>query len=238
MGLVDRAFLVSHPKFHDKNLFFVINILLENSYPLQFIRRIFLRYLKFLIHNRDFHPTIPSPSSSESNKFFAIPFIKDISQTFRSIIHDNYGRLAFTVKNNLNDLIKLHKDPLPKMNHANVIYKISCKDCDASYVGQMGRRLATRLKKHKSITNYSSDFNTVVASHRLLGHDFNCDDTTILDEEPFYRKRLVSEMLHISQQSNGLNLNNDTSLLDHAYLPMIKKYLKFSKSPAPLLRTP
>jgi len=57
--------------------------------------------------------------------------------------------------------------------------------------------------------NYSSDSHTVVSSHRLLGHDFNWDDTIILDEEPFYRKRLVSEMLHISQQKNGLNLLND-----------------------------
>jgi len=150
------------------------------------------------------------------------------------MIQDNGGKLAFTVNNKLNGLIKLHKDPLPKMSHANVIYKISCRDCDASYVGQTGRRLATRLKEHRSMINYSSDSHTVVSSHKFLGHDFNWDDTIILNEEPFYRKRLVSEMLHISQQKNGLNLQNDTSSLNDAYLPMIKKCLEFSKSPAPL----
>jgi len=141
MGLVDKTFHLSHPKFHEKNLSFVINILLENSYPLQFIHRIILRRLKSLIHNRVSHLTTPLPS----------------------------------------------------------VYKIFCRDCDASYVGQTGRRLTTRLKEHKSMVNYSSESYTVVSSHRLLGHDFNWEDTTILDEEPCYRKRLVSEMLHISQ---------------------------------------
>jgi len=83
------------------------------------------------------------------------------------MIHDSGGKLAFSVNNKLNSLIKLHKDPLPKMNHTNVIYKILCKDCDASYVGQTGRRLTTRLKEHKSIVNYSSESHTVISSHGL-----------------------------------------------------------------------
>jgi len=33
----DRAFLLSHPKYHQKNLELVINTLLNNDYPLSFI---------------------------------------------------------------------------------------------------------------------------------------------------------------------------------------------------------
>ncbi|KYN26867.1 hypothetical protein ALC57_03751, partial [Trachymyrmex cornetzi] len=36
-GLVDRVILLSIPKFHFDNLCFVINVLLENDYPLSFI---------------------------------------------------------------------------------------------------------------------------------------------------------------------------------------------------------
>jgi len=36
-GLIDRAFLLSHPKFHKKNIEMIIDLLLENGYPLKLI---------------------------------------------------------------------------------------------------------------------------------------------------------------------------------------------------------
>ena len=37
IGLFDKAFLLSHPDFHKKNLELAINCLLNNGYPLTFI---------------------------------------------------------------------------------------------------------------------------------------------------------------------------------------------------------
>ncbi|EFN64033.1 hypothetical protein EAG_03649, partial [Camponotus floridanus] len=59
------------------------------------------------------------------------------------------------------------------------------------------RHLITRLKEYRSNINKSFDNLSVVSMHRLLGHNFNWDDTTILDQELSYKKKLVSEMLHI-----------------------------------------
>jgi len=36
-GMIDRAFFLLHPTFQQKNLEFVINVLLDNGYPLAFI---------------------------------------------------------------------------------------------------------------------------------------------------------------------------------------------------------
>ncbi|XP_018353058.1 PREDICTED: uncharacterized protein LOC108754896, partial [Trachymyrmex septentrionalis] len=44
---------------------------------------------------------------------------------------------------------------------------------------------------------------------------------TFSDEEPSYRKRLISEMLHIKKQKNSLNLQTDTEGLNKAYLAII-----------------
>jgi len=44
----------------------------------------------------------------------------------------------FSKLNTLIYIIKEHKDVLPKFSTKNVVYKISCNDCDASYVGQIG----------------------------------------------------------------------------------------------------
>lgn len=231
MGLV---FHLSHPKFHEQNLSLIVNILLDSYfYPIHFIHKTILRRLKFLISNTNPYPS-STPLPSPSPHFFVIPFIKGIPRKLYTRIRDNGNKVAFSVNNKLNFFIKLHKDPLIKFNHSNVVYKIDCNDCDASYVGQTGRRLATRLRKHQVNINKPPDFLPVVSNHRLLGHDFNWNNTIILDEELSYKKRLVSEMLHICQQKNSFNIQNDTVLLDDSYFPIINKYFTLSKSPASL----
>ncbi|KYN14843.1 hypothetical protein ALC57_12952, partial [Trachymyrmex cornetzi] len=45
------------------------------------------------------------------------------------------------------------KDGLPHDSKENVVYKINCKNCDASYVGQTGRKLKTRINEHKNDIN-------------------------------------------------------------------------------------
>lgn len=49
VGLVDRAFLLSHPRYHNKNMELVIKTLLDNSYPLPLIFKTIHERLKFLI---------------------------------------------------------------------------------------------------------------------------------------------------------------------------------------------
>jgi len=46
----------------------------------------------------------------------------------------------------------------------------------------------------------------------------------ILDVEQFYHKRLISEILHIKIQKNGVNLMKDTELLDPVYILLINKF--------------
>jgi len=50
-GLVNRAFLLSHPIFHKKNLQFIIELLMDNGYPLNLIFKKINSRLKTLIYN-------------------------------------------------------------------------------------------------------------------------------------------------------------------------------------------
>jgi len=49
----------------------------------------------------------------------------------------------------------------------------------------------------------------------------NWTETTILDIESSYVKRMISEMIYIKRQDNGLNKNSDTALLPEVYSPII-----------------
>ena len=226
MGMVDKAFFLSHPEFHQKNLELIINILLNNDYPLDFIFKTIKTRLKYLIYNGN--ATLKdSTNDSESEhvkNWFTIPFIDSVSNKFRGITMDINSRLAFYSLNKLSMFIRVHKDPLQDSSKRNVVYKISCNDCNASYVGQTGRQLNTRILEHRQHIRRNTTTNSVITDHRLhCGHEFDWDNVRVLDVEKNIFKRLTSEMLYIKSQRESLNLQTDTDFLDHAYSAILDK---------------
>ncbi|KYQ57170.1 hypothetical protein ALC60_03836 [Trachymyrmex zeteki] len=57
----------------------------------------------------------------------------------------------------------------------------------------------------------------------IYGHEFEWNNIKVLDVERNYNKRLMSEMLHINCQPNGLNMQTDTKALNHAYIEILNK---------------
>ena len=94
------------------------------------------------------------------------------------------------------------------------VYKISCDNCEASYVDQTKRKSSTRIREHisdinkKRILHLSSDYRI----------NFRWNEMKILDSESSYNKRLISEMILIKRQKQNLNKQNDTESLSEPYL--------------------
>jgi len=58
-----------------------------------------------------------------------------------------------------------------------------------------------------------------------LYHDFNWKDTEILDKESTYMRHLISEMIYIKCQRNGINKQDETELSD-SYLPILNYWCR------------
>jgi len=55
---------------------------------------------------------------------------------------------------------------------------------------------------------------SVIAEHiHKFNHEFDWDNTQILDFETNYNKRLISEMIYIKEQKKSINLQTDTEML-------------------------
>ncbi|KYN50362.1 hypothetical protein ALC62_15472, partial [Cyphomyrmex costatus] len=122
-------------------------------------------------------------------------------------------KLAYTILNNFKKLIKRGKDHLEPSHNQNV-YKISCEDCNVSYVGQTKRQLKTRLHEYASDINKKAKSSSAITNHRIENnYNFNWENVKILDIEPSYNKRLISEILHIKRQKHAINRQNDTESL-------------------------
>jgi len=122
----------------------------------------------------------------------------------------------------LDRIVRVHKDQTEHLHKNNVIYKINCKDCNASYVGQTKRRLKTRIKEHCNNIKLDDSKHSVVTQHIIdYNHSFDWNAAKILDSESNYNKRLISEMLHIKEQPDGINLMKDTEFLDESYFYLL-----------------
>jgi len=144
IDMVDRAFLLSEPKFHEKNLTLVINTL-NNDYPLNFIFNTVNNRLKSLLHKKTNKQTDSSSSENVIKKspWFLVPYVPRISNKFKNIFRDLDIKLSFHSINKLNKF-KPQKDTLTVMSNKNVVYQISCKNCNATYGGQTMKQLKTR----------------------------------------------------------------------------------------------
>jgi hypothetical protein len=178
-----------------------------------------LRKLQLTKNNKRDYNTV---NSQKSKSFIAIPYLNSISKTIASAVDKSENLVGYRILNKLNSIIKVHKDKNALLTNTDVIYKIGCKNCDASYVGQTKRQLQTRLKEHKSNIKLDKTKHTVVSEHSVkFDHTFDWDNARILEIEHNYKKRLTAEMIHIKEQANGINLNKDTELLNDAYLDIL-----------------
>lgn len=92
------------------------------------------------------------------------------------------------------------------------------KDCDASYVERTCRQLKKRIFEHRNHICRNTSQLSVITNHILeTNHKFDSDGIEILDNEILLDKKLVTEMLFIKKQKNGLNLQSNTEGLPHAF---------------------
>ena len=207
-NLVDRAILLSSPKFHQDNISTVKKILLANFYPSTFVQK----YIDLRIKKHSSNSP-PKEKTKIPTIYITLPFYNNSMKKFDKLINESdfkkkEVKVVFKTTNKLNNIIKKGKDKLKREDQHNVIYKINCKNCDKCYIGQTYRRLQKRVNEHKSYTS------GVIANHRLSKtHDMNWEKVQILDRETDYYKRDISEMLHIKSEPNTINAQTDTNRL-------------------------
>ena len=113
--------------------------------------------------------------NNEKISYFTIPYVDGILDRFEYFFKNEPTiNLAYTGFNKLNKFIRAQKDKLPLNSHSNVVYKIDCEDCEASYVGQTERLLKTRINQYRNHINRNTTQASVITDHRIsLSHDFN-----------------------------------------------------------------
>ncbi|KAG0444040.1 hypothetical protein HPB47_014247 [Ixodes persulcatus] len=110
----------------------------------------------------------------------------------------------------------LNSDRSPKERAQVLVYRIPCKDCPASYVGE-SKNFAERLTRHKYYVRKNDVETSALAEHaEAAGHTVDFEGSTLLALERNRPKRLFVESWFI-QHTKG-NVNPSSGSLPSSYV--------------------
>ncbi|XP_059499415.1 uncharacterized protein LOC125448232 isoform X2 [Stegostoma tigrinum] len=177
------------------------SILKKNGYPMNTVRR--------FLSNK---PKQTDKTGSET--ITTLPYIKDIPEMTARLRGPLGIRVAHKPTNTLKQQLMNFKDTLQTTSKTNVIYKIPCKNCDKHYVGQTGRKLATRIHEHQLATKRHDPLSRVSLHTDEEGHHFDWDKTSILGQAKQRHAREFREAWHSNR--NSINKHIDLEPIYHS----------------------
>ncbi|UYV85022.1 hypothetical protein LAZ67_X004300 [Cordylochernes scorpioides] len=112
-------------------------------------------------------PTVDRNLSCRCDRFFVLEdfVIFQWPLTFRA---------GSTVRNTIT------KQKVEIGNTKDVVYRIPCKSCNVSYIGETGRFLGTRLQEHKSSWKYAKERFAMVEHGLRSGHQPDWENTSTI----------------------------------------------------------
>ena len=142
-----------------------------------------------------------------------LPFWKYITPKINQVLRKHELTPINKQINKFNYMIILGKDTLNKLESSNVVYKVDCSNCNATYVGTTTRKCGLRRNEHRrAVIN-----NKVLIHVDSTGHSTNFDSSKIIDQENNKKKWEFSEVLFIYYYDNTVNRIEDTNKLMHLY---------------------
>lgn len=217
-NLLYRAHSLSSPIFFIENNNKIKELLKKNNYPTQLVNK----------YINEFNQTTPE-KIKQDKIFYKFPYIKGLSEKIRGCLKkkEEQLELSFYPINKVQSIFSTLKDKHPLTEESNIVYKINCIDCDKCYIGITKQYLKTRIYQHQydcREKNRTKKEKTALAQHHFTdGHNFNFERPQILEREYNYRKRTISEMIHI-KLNDTINSRTDVAKLSSQYNYLLNAY--------------
>lgn len=153
-----------------------------------------------------------------------IPYIKGVSESIRRALIPLNIKTTFKPFIKLRNMLSKPKDPIPPDSRSGVVYRLQCRDCDAVYIGETGRKCCTRFKEHKRDVDHATHATrskTELVDHCwTTGHTFDFDNPKTLAREQRWGPRKLLESWHI--RGDPLTCNVNRGPLPEIYADLLK----------------
>ena len=137
-------------------------------------------------------------------------YVAGVSERIRKACRSYNIRVVFRSGPTFRSMLTKVKDPLPVEKQANVVYKVPCS-CGKIHIGEIKRRLETRLKEHKEACVKGQTTKSAIAEHAWLeGHPINWDGTRILQRASHTMELVMKEAMCIQSTPTDSWFNRDS----------------------------
>ena len=162
----------------------------------------FKKYLK----NHNFSKT------QKLKRFISIPYVQGVSEPITRILTQVGIGVALKPHHTLSSLFRKPKDVINFEQKRGLVYQISCRDCNAVYVGKTGRSVRTRKREHADAIKTFNTKKSALNQHVMeIDHRIDWDNVKILKSESHAYRRRVAESFLINQKAcscNDINRND------------------------------
>lgn len=232
-SLLHRLF---HMPLNQTDFFLELNyikqIAVNNHYPLSLINKLYFKYVSKSINKN----LIPTKINEKEKKYFSLSFYDTVSYRIANIFKKHNIILSYKTTSPLRKFLVNSKDKIPIL-HRSGVYCLSCNHpgCNTCYIGQSGRRIATRVSEHNKIIekNINQDINDLNSKSTFANHVVNehhsfdpVSDTKVLH---CCNKGIMLNLLEILEIQKALrnpNLNCINDQVNFSCLPFFNS-LKF-----------
>ena len=98
------------------------------------------------------------------------------------------------------------KDAINFEQKRGLVYQISCRDCNAVYVGETGRSVRTRKREHADAVKTFNIKRSALSPHVMnFDHRIDWDNVKIPKSESHTYRRRVSKSFLINQKACSCN---------------------------------
>ena len=145
-------------------------------------------------------------AADDEQKFISLPYIKGTSETLKCMFATHKIKCSFYFKETLRKHLSKPKDLVELDKKSNVVYKIPCKDCNVSYIGETKRSFKVRTNEHKrAVKNQDVDKNEIADHCWKNDHEMNWEERKVIDAEPYIYARKIKETIHSIKDKNHIN---------------------------------
>ena len=134
-------------------------------------------------------------------RFTSIPYVQGVSEPISRILTQVGIGVALKPHHTLSSLFRKPKDVINFEQKRGLVYQISCRDCNAVYVGETGRSVRTRKREHADAVKTFNTKKSALSQHVMdFDHRIDWDNVKILKSESHAYRRRVAESFLINQK--------------------------------------
>ena len=146
-----------------------------------------------------------SHTPDKSVRFATIPYIKGVSEKVKKTLNKVNIKTAFKPMRTLGHIFKKPKDRTNNWQKRGIVYKVKCKSCEFTYVGESKLSWNSRGKEHKPSTRPEC-FSAIKQHAETTDHDIHPNYVKLKEiGVTNLSQRLFLESWHSQADKNSTN---------------------------------